>query len=170
MYHDYNDKFTEYNRGGNIDNIYAFFDEMHDRRIYTPHPMHTHLLFDLLTHAIPMRFYGDGVSTIGVGTAWPKPVDSIILSFCLVTIWHYMVDALYHCIYLWIVYVCERKCFPLEDTCRRHIVRLLYWAYQGTWVDNGSDNVFYTDFANMAKANHPLMDVLFGTLGVGARR
>ena len=67
LYHDYNDKFTEYILGGSLDNIPKFWDEMHDHLAHALHPMHSHRLSDFRTHAIPMRLYGDGAPSIGVG-------------------------------------------------------------------------------------------------------
>ena len=47
--------------------------------------MHSHNVNPFKTHAIPFAVYGDGTPATGVGKAWVKLVDGILLSSMLTT-------------------------------------------------------------------------------------
>ena len=162
MYHSYYDKFEEYILDGSRDNIPKFWDEMKDHPAYALHPMHSHKLSDFRTHAIPMRLYGDGTPSTGVGKSWARSVDSIILSSCLVTsgctwLTNYIIAFIYELL----MYVDADGNHLTEDVVWRHIVWSLYWAYQGVHPDRSPHNVLYIDPARMALAGSPLMGGLF---------
>ena len=82
LYHSYLEAFRLHMIGGATSKVSNFWAEMTSHPSYATHPMHGHE-FDFREYAIPLKLYGDGTPTTGVGKSWCKLVDGIIMSSLL---------------------------------------------------------------------------------------
>ena len=167
LYRDHRDSFDTHILNGSASNIPKFWDEVVDHPCYASHPMHAHSLSDFRTHAIPIRLYGDGTPVTGIGKAWKKEVDTIIFSSCLVTSGDpWLNNIIIAFLYDLMLLVDDNGNRLTEFVVWREIVWSLYWAYQGTFPDRGSDNIPYTDAYRAGRAGMELMGGLFIVLWV----
>ena len=167
LYKDYNRHFLHSMVGGDYANIGKFWVEMVDHPSYASHPMRSHKLNPFNTHAIPIGIYGDGTPATGVGKAWVKLVDGILLSSMLTIsgttrLNNYILNMLHE----ELMYTDASRLNITLDTTWKELAWSLYWLYEGLWPDRGSNNVLYTpaDGIHYTRRLTPLAGGYYGTV------
>ena len=145
LYDSYPDKFREHFLGGGARKIPQFWAEMVDHPGYASHPMHQHARYDFKTKAVPLKIYGDGTPGTGLGKAWAKMIDAIILSSCVAhsgksRMGNFIVTLMHE----WLMSVDEDQRDVTMDALWKGIVWSIYWLYLGVHPDRGPDNRLYT--------------------------
>ena len=106
--------------------------------------MHQHPRYDFKRFGVPLKLYGDGTPSTGVGKAWCKLVDAIICSSCLAPsgkswLSNYILTFMHEAL---MAFDANKDQITM-DHFWKEIVWSIYWLYQGVHPDRGPDNVLY---------------------------
>ena len=144
LHDSYPNSFREHFLGGDDRKIPQFWAEMVDHPGYASHPMHNHKRYEFRTQAVPLKVYGDGTPGTGIGKAWSKMIDAIIISSCVAhTGKSWLGNFIVTLVHELLMSVDENKRDVTMDALWKEIVWSMYWLYQGVHPDRGPDNILY---------------------------